>query len=314
MKNVHLIPTDKPTRLRLDDGELVLGNSKLCQNTLNYQYQNIYITNDEEIKEGDWYYLPRTNSVYKCIEATELNLERRLGVAKIILTTDQSLDGIQAIDDEFLEWFVKNPSCENIEIEKTVRCTNCGHEYCDNLQCRGFKDIPYYKIIIPQEEPKQKKCIYCNGKGYIDNHTGSARIYCLNCDTAKEPKQETNKTYYLDELPNMNKDVLLKMWNAAVPKLEPKQETLEESAKDYIENTMKFSFNSLETKTQANRMLKCIEFGAKWQAKRMYSGEDMRKSWEDGRNGLNSSGSFPFYQSIFKNKTFNEWFKQFKKK
>ncbi len=43
------------------------------------------------------------------------------------------------------------------------------------------------------------------------------------------------------------------------------QETLEEAAKDYIENTMRFSFNSMETKTQANRMLKCVEFGAKWQ-------------------------------------------------
>jgi hypothetical protein len=44
-----------------------------------------------------------------------------------------------------------------------------------------------------------------------------------------------------------------------------KKETIEEAAKDYIENTMKFSFDSLETKTQANRMLKCVEFGAKWQ-------------------------------------------------
>jgi hypothetical protein len=38
-------------------------------------------------------------------------------VCKIILTTDQDLikDGVQAIDDEFLEWFVKNPSCEEVE-------------------------------------------------------------------------------------------------------------------------------------------------------------------------------------------------------
>ena len=49
MKNIFLIPTSKPSRLRLDDGELVLGNSKLCQNTINYKYQNIYITSDEEI-------------------------------------------------------------------------------------------------------------------------------------------------------------------------------------------------------------------------------------------------------------------------
>ena len=41
---------------------------------------------------------------------------------KIILTTDQDLiaDGVQAIDDEFLEWFVKNPSCENIPIIMTT--------------------------------------------------------------------------------------------------------------------------------------------------------------------------------------------------
>ena len=53
------------------------------------------------------------------------------------------------------------------------------------------------------------------------------------------------------------------------------EETLEEAAKNYIENTMKFSFNFLETKTQANRMLKCVEFGAKWQQERMYSEEEV---------------------------------------
>lgn len=60
------------------------------------------------------------------------------------------------------------------------------------------------------------------------------------------------------------------------PKEKPKQETLEEAGKDFIENSMKFSFKSLETRTQANRMLKCIEFGAKYQAKRMYSEEEVR--------------------------------------
>jgi flavorubredoxin len=37
---------------------------------------------------------------------------------KIILTTDGDLikDGVQSIDDEFLEWFVENPSCEEVEV------------------------------------------------------------------------------------------------------------------------------------------------------------------------------------------------------
>ena len=59
-----------------------------------------------------------------------------------------------------------------------------------------------------------------------------------------------------------------------------KQETLEDAAKDFIENTMKFSFISNDTKTQANRMLKCVEFGAKWkqeQNKNLYSEEDLLK-------------------------------------
>jgi len=63
------------------------------------------------------------------------------------------------------------------------------------------------------------------------------------------------------------------------------QETLEEAAKDYIENTMRFSFNSMETKTQANRMLKCVEFGAKWQQeqyKNKYSEEDLRNAYRWG--------------------------------
>jgi hypothetical protein len=53
------------------------------------------------------------------------------------------------------------------------------------------------------------------------------------------------------------------------------QETLEEAGKDFIENTMKYSFTSSETKTVANRMLKCVEFGAKWQQERMYNEKEV---------------------------------------
>jgi hypothetical protein len=62
---------------------------------------------------------------------------------KIILTTDQDLinDGVQAIDDDFLQWFVNNPSCEEVEIVKTA-------------PIRPFGSL--YKIIILKEEPKHK--------------------------------------------------------------------------------------------------------------------------------------------------------------
>jgi len=148
MKNIFVLPTDKPSRFGLHNEVLDYAPSfgfDLFDKSKNFRHNpvNIYITSDEEIKEGDYYYLPRTNSVYICIEdATELNLERRLGVAKIILTTDQDLikDGVQAIDDEFLEWLVKNPSCEFINVE---------HNYIDWV-------IDNYKIIIPFEQFKNK--------------------------------------------------------------------------------------------------------------------------------------------------------------
>jgi len=143
MKNIHILPTTQPSRLWINTitGKLVLDEEP---NTLHSQ--NIYITSAEEIKVGDWYYLPRTNSVHKCIEdPTELNLEIRLGVAKIIITTDQDLikDGIQVINDDFLEWFVKNPTCENVEVNKM------SYGYLSGFAHAG------YKIIIPKEEQKQ---------------------------------------------------------------------------------------------------------------------------------------------------------------
>jgi hypothetical protein len=149
MKNIHVLSTDKPSRLVKQKYDTLdrLCLADIATKRAEYKRFNIYITSNEEIKEGDYYYLPRTNSVYKCNEdPTELNLEGRLGVAKIILTTDQDLikDGVQAIDDKFLEWFVKNPSCEEVEVKKLLI----------------GKDIPKinftYKIILPKEEPKQE--------------------------------------------------------------------------------------------------------------------------------------------------------------
>jgi hypothetical protein len=174
MKNIHLILTDKPSRLFIAENDIEmfilsdkyeLGN-KLCKN------QNIYITSDEEIKQGDWVYNIVSKTKFKAKEEL-IDLINDPNVTlttnkKIILTTDQDLikDGVQAIDDEFLEWFVKNPSCKRVEVNKKW----------NEERIVGGKDIGdySYKIIIPQEEPKQIKC-YCG-------HT-------ITCDC--EPLQET---------------------------------------------------------------------------------------------------------------------------
>jgi hypothetical protein len=147
MKNIHVLPTDKPSRLYLIKSNNKLGiTSNNPEFTENFgsgtQNQNIYITNSEEIKDGDWCIHPTTLNISKH-QYKDNNLTR--GWSKIILTTDLKLiaEGVQAIDDEFLEWFVKNPSCEEVEVEYSY------------IAIKISKPSPkIYKIIIPKEEPK----------------------------------------------------------------------------------------------------------------------------------------------------------------
>lgn len=147
MNNIHVLPTDKPSRLVLDtvNNNLFLTTTKDFGTNI-MKFQNIYITSDEKPKQGDWHF-KNDKMVTKShlIDNT---------CKKIILTTDQDLvkDGVQAIDDEFLEWFVKNPTCEEIEIiyglfnpmGRQVDPMNLGQNHSE---C-----VWEYKIILPAEE------------------------------------------------------------------------------------------------------------------------------------------------------------------
>jgi hypothetical protein len=145
---------------------------------------NIYIANDEEIKEGDYFWKPDCNMIFKA-EYTP-----HKGCQKIILTTDQDLiaDGVQEIDDEFLEWFVKNPSCEELKVEKD-------EFYSHKAFIEGKNAITYdYKIIIPKDEAKQRAKNYMSLKGALE--TNQIKCYCghttmCDCSPLEEPTQET---------------------------------------------------------------------------------------------------------------------------
>jgi hypothetical protein len=172
MKNIYLIPTEKPSRLYKSKITQNIFISNIISQHGDATYnQHLYITSDEEIKEGDWGF--DGLDIFKCLKpfiANETTSGKNIPcfyieydgksnifhetsyIKKIILTTDQDLinDGVQAISDEFLEWFVKNPSCESVEIENTcleVRICDCAM----NEDCLK----PGYKIIIPQEEDEQ---------------------------------------------------------------------------------------------------------------------------------------------------------------
>jgi len=187
MKNIHIVPTDKPTGIfELQNGLHFSIIEKIRYGE--FKGFHIYITNSEEIKEGDWVitngglrFVTKLNNdkiksftddgtISKQSPSPQCHLEF---YKKIILTTDQDLikDGVQDIDDEFLEWFIKNKSCDSVDV--------VNDEYVD-LEKDEYIDL--YKIIIPKEESKQEyqsECI-CDTecRGFVN----------VKC---KKPKQET---------------------------------------------------------------------------------------------------------------------------
>jgi len=214
MKNIHILPTDKPSRLFKDDNQVLTLNTHpvlkgIFTNGIGSN-QHIYITNDKEIKEGDWCINLVTKTIVLCSE----NFSYYGDWKKIILTDNKDLikDGVQAIDDTFLKWFVRNLNCESIEV-----CKNPFYEE---------SNYEHYKIIILKKEDKQvwEQIIEtCGGKEAFIESAG----------------------------------------------LKPKQETLEEAAVDYISEKS-------ERAREYGMVFNAIRFGAKWQADRMYSEEEVR--------------------------------------
>lgn len=157
MKNIHILPTDKPSRLHT---YFNLPNYLFLSNkALNWkEAKHIYITSDERIERGDWLFdAENEEHIYRASDVDLSNIRslKSWYCKKVILTTDQDLikDGVQAIDDEFLEWFIKNPSCEDIEVVKFCKnqddCPSCLDIYAK----QGLCNIGYKIIIIPKEEP-----------------------------------------------------------------------------------------------------------------------------------------------------------------
>ena len=249
MKNLHILPTDKPSRLCFRNYYFI--NKDNITEYSNIDFKNIYITSDEEIKEGDWYF--KDGVVGKCDKYPDII--NGYNVKKIILTTDQDLiaDGVQAIDDEFLEWFVKNPKCEEVEVRQI---------FVPSSMTYGINTNPY-KIIIPTEDPKTNL-----EKLPFPELVKEFAEYYKNVPLVEEPKQEYE---YIGECKGNNGNGCFMDspgHNCGCIVRKPKQETLEEVAKKYATNhgMMAYVFPEKE---------KSFIDGAEWQQERMYSEEDM---------------------------------------
>jgi hypothetical protein len=244
MKNVHVLPTEKPSRLgyifELESYHIFTNgedSNDLGDNLATNRH--IYITDDSDIKQGEWFYLDDAIIVVKYIDVKPVKEGK-----KIILTTDTDLiaDGVQAIDDAFLEWFVENPECEVVEIN----FNNRGITGTEKI----LKTFGEYKIIIPQEEAKKETLTYS--------------------EALKKEERIFNSTMMLT------------------------QKTLDEFIEKEVYEEGMFSPHIWSDGVRA---------GAKWQAERMYSEEEVFSILDK---------VFHMYASSYR-KEAREWFEQFKK-
>jgi hypothetical protein len=288
MKNIFIVLTDQQSRLYYDYyiGKYRLGKKMGVKNYY------IYITSDEEIKVGD-YVLDIVNAE---VMISKGKMFDNPYIKKIILTTDPTLiaDSVQAIDDTFLEWFVKNPTCESVEVEKLKLCIQTGSP-C-GMQCfseETCNENIIYKIIIPQEEHKRKIDTCYN----FNKEIGCVQDKC-RCED-EEPKcqcirPDDNTCDYCD---NKESKVILE---------EAKKETLKVAAINYS------SYNE-----QINKAVQeAVIFGADWQSKRMYSEIELRdliiKALTHDDDKL--CGSLVTKDKEIRTANFGVWFEENKKK
>ena len=163
MKNVHLLQTEVyPAKLQLDRdyGTLTIFDEPCVSNGQDFVGANLYITSNEEIQIDEWCFeiynrestavAPRfidennntwwLRQINMSVSADDANCK------KIILTTDVRLikDGVQAIDDEFLEWFIKNQKREIPIITTTV---NNESRYTTNIGFESWRKEPKQETL-----------------------------------------------------------------------------------------------------------------------------------------------------------------------
>ena len=142
--------------------ELSKNNSKLQYHT----NQHLYITSNEEIKEGDYYLKPNDNSVW--IRSKNSNIIT-IGSKKIIATTDESLtinmydiNGAREVDfditlpqpsQQFIEKYIEEYNKGNIIAEVLVEVEEIKHYSgsVDSLDVDDDYDYIEYKLKLDSQ-------------------------------------------------------------------------------------------------------------------------------------------------------------------
>ena len=272
MKNIHILPTDQPSKLGYisESKTYHLYNNDVFLDELANAI-SIYITSDEQGIKGDYVIHTPTHKLIKVMERV-----RTADFKKIILTTDPTLiaDGVQAIDDEFLEWFVKNPSCDFVGVDKIPDLQSYNE--------KTYKCELVYTITIPQEESKQEK------KPHLFCETPEAKCtmnYCDDngCQNRKRHLVEQHEQEPLEEVVS-KKNNIIDSWleEHGDPEIcktvgcRLEEITLEKAAEQhYIHKTNRIPVPTSNWVNSKELQIQTFIEGAKWQAQRMYSEEEV---------------------------------------
>ena len=287
MKNIHVLPTDKPSRLHITSKLDLYPNGVsrkpqgLCKN------QHIYITTDEEIKPNTYCLingvLCKTEIREGKIVSRQLTGGATMDICKseyleIILTTDQDLieDGVQAIDDEFLEWFIQNPTCENIPIIMTT--VSKESTYKTNIGFESWrKEVPKQECDANVLTCLNEKCI-CKSEKIKTGYTASETELIGVQITLKDGSQQ----------------------------FIPKQETLEEAAHRIL---TEYGIKSIGQSIGVIKVQELMVEMAKWQQEQ---DSETRYSYDELRRIAYNAYCFGQFEEPTEGK-FNQWIVEFKK-
>ena len=185
--------------------------------------KELFVTNDEEIKEGHWYLVELFNiegkskglHIEKCTKLDDvwcnnfdvISTRHKNNCKKIILTTDQDLikDGVQAVEEDFLNWFVKNPSCEEVEVDDEFLFGNLAYKIIiPNEECKIYTDGEYLVFEFPKEKPKQEPKQEQNKNRYSENELLTFGKSCFYKGFYKAEKDDANcYTAFREEIGNL---------------------------------------------------------------------------------------------------------------
>jgi hypothetical protein len=262
MKNLFLLSTDNPSRLWVNN--LLQGKLELSLDYLvgSNTAQHIYITNDEDPEEDNWI-LKEDIGVAKYTGHGSMDWW-----SKIILTTDPDLiaDGVQAIDDDFLAWFVKNPTCEEVEVKlalfspmgREVDPSDLTQNHSSCVWKYVIKYLTEFEIgkVIAVKLNELKKNDLC--EDLLPEFTLSKSIFDKLADL---PKQETIS------FPIFDKEISESISNEG-------QKLILEAKYNFANEHEKENDSAYEY----GRDMYSFEMGAKWQAERI---KKLIEKWEE---------------------------------